>query len=156
MAEMNRATRLSCRVNRQIVTVQPKTFQMDEFDEFDEFDEELLLAAVEQVEVKNLIPRQSAPTVPAVVKQAVVKQKTMADFGFVKRAEPSLGIEVEGRATNPVRQSAIESHHKVDQNALKSWIYPINYPLREYQFNIAQFSLFSNTLVCLPTGYISF
>ncbi|XP_014236277.1 Fanconi anemia group M protein [Trichogramma pretiosum] len=32
------------------------------------------------------------------------------------------------------------------------WIYPENYPRREYQFNIVQTALFNNTLVCLPTG----
>ena len=32
------------------------------------------------------------------------------------------------------------------------WIYPVNYPLRSYQFNIVQKALFWNTLVTLPTG----
>ncbi|XP_014210062.1 Fanconi anemia group M protein homolog [Copidosoma floridanum] len=32
------------------------------------------------------------------------------------------------------------------------WIYPENYPRREYQFSIVQTALFNNTLVCLPTG----
>ena len=32
------------------------------------------------------------------------------------------------------------------------WIYPTNYPIRDYQFNIVQKCLFQNTLVCLPTG----
>ncbi|KAL3287627.1 hypothetical protein HHI36_002096 [Cryptolaemus montrouzieri] len=33
-----------------------------------------------------------------------------------------------------------------------SWIYPTNYPLRDYQFNIIQQALYKNTLVSLPTG----
>lgn len=33
-----------------------------------------------------------------------------------------------------------------------SWVYPVNYPVRDYQFNIAHKSLFKNTLVSLPTG----
>ena len=32
------------------------------------------------------------------------------------------------------------------------WIYPTNYPVRDYQFNIVQQALLQNTLVTLPTG----
>lgn len=39
-----------------------------------------------------------------------------------------------------------------DAEAGNTWIYPINYPIREYQFNIAQQAIFKNTLVSLPTG----
>ena len=34
----------------------------------------------------------------------------------------------------------------------KTWIYPTNRPIRDYQFNIVRKALFNNTLVCLPTG----
>ncbi|CDS13138.1 hypothetical protein LRAMOSA05321 [Lichtheimia ramosa] len=39
-----------------------------------------------------------------------------------------------------------------DANELPTWIYPINYPLRLYQFNIVKKALFHNTLVALSTG----
>lgn len=39
-----------------------------------------------------------------------------------------------------------------DLSAGNTWIYPENYPVRDYQFNIVEASLYSNTLVCLPTG----
>lgn len=29
-----------------------------------------------------------------------------------------------------------------------SWIYPINYPVQQYQYDISRVSLFKNTLVC--------
>ncbi|XP_067847954.1 Fanconi anemia group M protein [Heptranchias perlo] len=32
------------------------------------------------------------------------------------------------------------------------WIYPTNYPVRAYQFDMARVALFHNTLVCLPTS----
>jgi ATP-dependent DNA helicase MPH1 len=34
----------------------------------------------------------------------------------------------------------------------KYWLYPLNQPKRDYQFNIVKHSLFENTLVALPTG----
>lgn len=40
----------------------------------------------------------------------------------------------------------------IDPDAAKTWIYPINYPVREYQLQIVTQSLFKNTLVSLPTG----
>jgi hypothetical protein len=39
-----------------------------------------------------------------------------------------------------------------DCAAGRLWIYPTNYPLRDYQFNIVQQALYKNTLVVLPTG----
>lgn len=35
---------------------------------------------------------------------------------------------------------------------VKHWIYPINRPKRDYQYNIVKHCLFDNTLVALPTG----
>eukprot|EP01040_Poterioochromonas_malhamensis_P012069 gene12069-13191_t len=40
----------------------------------------------------------------------------------------------------------------IDSSSIKSWIYPTNYPVRNYQVDISQQALFTNTLVCLPTG----
>lgn len=39
-----------------------------------------------------------------------------------------------------------------DSSSAKVWIYPTNYPIREYQLKISEAALFQNTLVCLPTG----
>lgn len=39
-----------------------------------------------------------------------------------------------------------------DSSSAKVWIYPINYPIRDYQLKISEAALFQNTLVCLPTG----
>ncbi|KAJ8727425.1 hypothetical protein PYW07_001544 [Mythimna separata] len=34
----------------------------------------------------------------------------------------------------------------------KTWIYPTNYPVRDYQFNVIKAAILKNTLVSLPTG----
>ncbi|KAL2098683.1 hypothetical protein ACEWY4_005163 [Coilia grayii] len=39
-----------------------------------------------------------------------------------------------------------------DISSGKVWIYPTNYPIRDYQLKISEAALFQNTLVCLPTG----
>ncbi|XP_014481108.1 PREDICTED: Fanconi anemia group M protein isoform X2 [Dinoponera quadriceps] len=39
-----------------------------------------------------------------------------------------------------------------DMSTGNIWIYPENYPVREYQYNIVKTALYYNTLVCLPTG----
>ncbi|KAI0100403.1 hypothetical protein GGR51DRAFT_532791 [Nemania sp. FL0031] len=45
------------------------------------------------------------------------------------------------------------THHELDQEALKTWVYPTNLgPTRDYQFSIVKNGLFNNTLVALPTG----
>ncbi|KAK3229964.1 hypothetical protein Dsin_001845 [Dipteronia sinensis] len=41
---------------------------------------------------------------------------------------------------------------EIDAEAAKTWIYPVNVPVRDYQFNITKTALFANTLVALPTG----
>ncbi|KAG7327911.1 hypothetical protein KOW79_007855 [Hemibagrus wyckioides] len=39
-----------------------------------------------------------------------------------------------------------------DGSSGRIWIYPTNYPIRDYQLKISEAALFQNTLVCLPTG----
>ncbi|KAI0082224.1 P-loop containing nucleoside triphosphate hydrolase protein [Panus rudis PR-1116 ss-1] len=41
---------------------------------------------------------------------------------------------------------------KPDLLAARRWIYPLNKPKRDYQYNIVKHCLFDNTLVALPTG----
>ncbi|XP_048831550.1 Fanconi anemia group M protein isoform X3 [Brienomyrus brachyistius] len=39
-----------------------------------------------------------------------------------------------------------------DSSSAEVWVYPTNYPIREYQLKISEAALFQNTMVCLPTG----
>jgi hypothetical protein len=41
---------------------------------------------------------------------------------------------------------------ELDAVAAKNWIYPVDVPKRDYQFNIIKHALFENCLVALPTG----
>ncbi|KAF9934538.1 3'-5' DNA helicase [Linnemannia zychae] len=52
----------------------------------------------------------------------------------------------------PVQSPQKQTHHIVDERAILTWQYPINYPKRDYQYNIIRRALFTNTLVSLPTG----
>ncbi|KAI9366228.1 P-loop containing nucleoside triphosphate hydrolase protein [Pilaira anomala] len=45
-----------------------------------------------------------------------------------------------------------KSIYPVNVDNLRTWIYPANYSIRQYQLNIVQKALFYNTLVVLPTG----
>lgn len=58
------------------------------------------------------------------------------------------GQQVKGRS----RANESPTHHYIDREAAKIWIYPTNVSFREYQFNIVQRALFDNILVSLPTG----
>lgn len=40
-----------------------------------------------------------------------------------------------------------------DNNVGDSWIYPTNYPVRDYQYNITKTALFKNTLVSNVVDY---
>lgn len=54
---------------------------------------------------------------------------------------------------NPSRTTEPPTHHKLDEDALKTWVYPTNLgTIRDYQYNIVQKGLFNNLLVALPTG----
>lgn len=39
-----------------------------------------------------------------------------------------------------------------DLQAGQTWVYPTNYSVREYQYDIIQSCIYQNTLVSLPTG----
>lgn len=43
-------------------------------------------------------------------------------------------------------------HHKIDHYKLSTFVYPINYQFREYQFKIVKEGFYHNLFVALPTG----
>lgn len=58
-------------------------------------------------------------------------------------------ISIGAEAFTPTQGQTIPGF---DKCAGEKWIYPTNYPVRDYQYNIAQQALFKNTMVTLPTG----
>ncbi|OOF97362.1 hypothetical protein ASPCADRAFT_166114 [Aspergillus carbonarius ITEM 5010] len=79
-----------------------------------------------------------------------VRQTTLFDMA-VRNPEnqPPRGEQV----FSPPEKSEPPTQHKLNQDALGTWVYPTNLgKTRDYQFNIAQKGLFHNLLVALPTG----
>ncbi|XP_054651413.1 Fanconi anemia group M protein isoform X2 [Dunckerocampus dactyliophorus] len=78
----------------------------------------------------------------------------------VTEAEQSLQLDNANLFQNAWPISPMSSSEKTcypdfpgfDGSSAAVWIYPTNYPIREYQLKISEAALFQNTLVCLPTG----
>lgn len=68
------------------------------------------------------------------------------------KAHTTLGTEISAPSPIPSGEQSYPDFPGFDSSSAKVWIYPINYPIREYQLKISEAALFQNTLVCLPTG----
>ncbi|XP_028422471.1 Fanconi anemia group M protein isoform X1 [Perca flavescens] len=63
-----------------------------------------------------------------------------------------VGTESTGLSPIPSGGQTYPDFPGLDSSSAQVWIYPTNYPIREYQLKISEAALFQNTLVCLPTG----
>ena len=85
-----------------------------------------------------------------VAPQNGLRQTTL--FGGVSQGSTASQAEKRVNFQKPVKDEP-PTHHKLDQEALKTWVYPTNLgKTRDYQFNIVQKGLYHNLLVALPTG----
>ncbi|KAH9909305.1 P-loop containing nucleoside triphosphate hydrolase protein [Xylariomycetidae sp. FL2044] len=76
-------------------------------------------------------------------------------FGYTLQREPSApSSQFNGnRAFRGDLSAEPPTHHQLDLQALKTWVYPTNLgTTRDYQYSIVKNGLFNNTLVALPTG----
>ncbi|KAG0208266.1 hypothetical protein BGX33_006366 [Mortierella sp. NVP41] len=88
---------------------------------------------------------------------AVLKSKfntNNANAAVIPRADPTndFAEDIFKSPEVPAQPAQAPTHHAIDQRAILTWQYPINYPKRDYQYNIIRRALFTNTLVSLPTG----
>lgn len=62
------------------------------------------------------------------------------------------GTSSSSNVDNVSMPKEIEHIPGFDEETGNVWIYPTNYPIRDYQFQIVENALYRNTLVTLPTG----
>ncbi|PWA45681.1 DEAD/DEAH box RNA helicase family protein [Artemisia annua] len=81
------------------------------------------------------------------------RQSTLDGFVGLKGAKPvNKNVINDGNDGKDDGLGEGESGVRIDPEAAKTWIYPENIPVRDYQLSITRTALFSNTLVALPTG----
>lgn len=81
---------------------------------------------------------------------ANLRQTTL--FGTTAQEIPS---QTQSRKHNwpMANREEIPTHHTLDQEALTTWVYPMNLgTIRDYQYSIVARGLYHNMLVALPTG----
>lgn len=80
-----------------------------------------------------------------------LRQTTL--FGAQAQEDPSRSQSTRKRNWPLVNREEPPTHHKLDRDALTTWVYPTNLgAIRDYQFSIVGRGLYQNMLVALPTG----
>lgn len=80
-------------------------------------------------------------------------EESLRDYTNPQRNVPSPALSSSSGYSSGVPSGvAVENLPGFDSEAGKTWIYPTNKPIRKYQRDIVETSLFHNTLVTLPTG----
>ncbi|KAI0395807.1 type III restriction enzyme [Xylariaceae sp. FL0594] len=96
-------------------------------------------------------PRVGEPT--ASFRQTTLFGQTVPEGWVPEPSQPSRSQPSRNRVFRADLSPESPTHHELDQEALKTWVYPTNLGVtRDYQFSIVQSGLFHNTLVALPTG----
>lgn len=84
------------------------------------------------------------------------EQHDLDDELMLKAAdETEKSLENSTESTDTLSMNSTENHLVLpgyDSSSGKVWIFPTNFPVRDFQLKISEAALFQNTLVCLPTG----
>ncbi|XP_031736810.1 DEAD-box ATP-dependent RNA helicase FANCM isoform X5 [Cucumis sativus] len=148
-----------------------REFTVDDNDDDDDFDWE---AAVKEIDVASLSGIHSASSHslhPSLTESSDAAAETPASFPLSEENEKrgtsrqstlhrfivnakfrKKTMDVEKPVQDPGLVEDSVGLVDIDEEAAKTWIYPVNVPLRDYQLAITKTALFSNTLVALPTG----
>lgn len=114
-------------------------------EEFGDDDDDLaVMAAIESLNGAKVVSSStSAPT--------SFRQTTL--FGHFSPKRDAQSTQQRAHNWPLASRNEPQTHHKLDQEALKTWVYPTNLgSIRDYQFNITARALYHNLLVALPTG----
>lgn len=90
----------------------------------------------------------------ATLKRTNTNNNNRNNTAMIPRSDPNndFAEDIYKSPEIPVQPAQRPTHHTIDDRAILTWQYPINYPKRDYQYNIIRRALFTNTLVSLPTG----
>lgn len=94
---------------------------------------------------------RSLPGQRLVAPQAGLRQTTL----FGGRAPDEVPASQVQKRYNFIKDKPPEepTHHALNEEALKTWVYPLNLgDIRDYQYSIVSNGLYNNLLVALPTG----
>ena len=144
-------------------TLDPTTAAQDDFDP-DEVYENILAeispdAPLSQISTsedrdpppssEKTVPNRHSHSRPA-TSSINLKQTTL--FG-TQAEQQSFQRERPKRNWPMANQNEPPTHHEIDREAMRTWVYPINLgTIRDYQFSIVATGLYHNMLVALPTG----
>ncbi|KAH8675678.1 hypothetical protein BX600DRAFT_432241 [Xylariales sp. PMI_506] len=111
-------------------------------------------------------PRETASAVQPAYRNLIAPPSRLGGPAQGFRQTTLFGAKIPRNGVEPTSQSRVSNrvfradlpveaptHHELNNEALKSWVYPTNLgAIRDYQYTIVKEGLFNNTLVALPTG----
>ena len=85
--------------------------------------------------------------------QSNLRQTTLFGGRATEGGSPTQTQSVRRHNWPLANRNEAKTHHKLNQEALRTWVYPTNLGnIRDYQFSIVGRGLYHNLLVALPTG----